>query len=50
MTHKKINLPKKICQGCNKEFQWRKRWRNNWEQVIYCSERCRRKGTAKNVL
>ncbi|WP_232411656.1 MULTISPECIES: DUF2256 domain-containing protein [unclassified Methylophilus] len=21
---------------------WRKAWANNWDQVKYCSERCRR--------
>ncbi len=26
---------------------WRKKWEKDWEQVIYCSERCRRgKGQA----
>ena len=40
---KKRDLPEKKCAVCSLPFKWRKRWRNNWENVIYCSERCRRK-------
>ncbi|MEZ5555337.1 DUF2256 domain-containing protein [Haliea sp.] len=25
---------------CARPFQWRARWRLNWEQVRYCSRRC----------
>ncbi|MEI6742874.1 MAG: DUF2256 domain-containing protein [bacterium] len=32
----------KICATCNKAFEWRKKWERNWDQVRYCSERCRR--------
>lgn len=32
----------KICKVCNKPFSWRKKWERDWENVIYCSERCRR--------
>ena len=39
---KKQDLPKKNCIICNKTFLWRKKWRNTWENVKYCSERCRR--------
>ena len=35
-------LPKKICRTCKLSFKWRKKWRNNWNSVLYCSERCRR--------
>ncbi|MBH0037567.1 DUF2256 domain-containing protein [Pseudoalteromonas sp. SWN166] len=42
MAHKKLNLPKKICPICNKPFAWRKKWLRDWDNVIYCSERCRR--------
>jgi hypothetical protein len=33
--------PTKICPTCQKPFAWRKAWKNNWESVIYCSDRCR---------
>ncbi|MFN4902880.1 MAG: DUF2256 domain-containing protein [Ignavibacteria bacterium] len=34
-------LPVKICLTCNREFTWRKKWEKVWEDVKYCSERCR---------
>ncbi|WP_145299506.1 DUF2256 domain-containing protein [Planctopirus ephydatiae] len=43
MTHKKPNLPTKICPVCNRPFSWRKKWAKVWEQVRYCSDGCRRK-------
>jgi len=47
MAHKKIFLPEKICQTCGRPFVWRKKWAKDWEQVKYCSDRCRReKGKA----
>jgi hypothetical protein len=46
VTHKKTNLPSKICKICNKPFSWRKKWEKVWEEVLYCSERCRRNKTA----
>ena len=42
MAHAKPNLPQKICPVCHKPFTWRKKWRKDWERVVYCSERCRR--------
>ncbi|MBB1348501.1 MULTISPECIES: DUF2256 domain-containing protein [unclassified Pseudoalteromonas] len=42
MAHKKLNLPQKICPLCNKPFTWRKKWQRDWDNVIYCSERCKR--------
>lgn len=39
---KKQDLPSKICAKCQKPFNWRKKWALNWDQVKYCSERCRR--------
>jgi hypothetical protein len=42
MSHPKPNLPSKICLVCNRPFTWRKKWSNVWEEVKYCSEKCRR--------
>ena len=39
---KKENLPTKICLVCKKPFAWRKKWQRIWDEVKYCSERCRR--------
>ncbi|MEM8553840.1 MAG: DUF2256 domain-containing protein [Pseudomonadota bacterium] len=38
---KKQNLPDKPCQQCGRPFTWRKKWANCWEEVKYCSDRCR---------
>ena len=32
----------KICKVCKKTFSWRKKWERDWENVLYCSERCKR--------
>jgi len=32
----------KLCKVCNKPFTIRKKWKNNFDEVLYCSERCRR--------
>ena len=34
-------LPKKKCIVCKRPFTWRKKWESNWENVKYCSKRCR---------
>jgi ATP-dependent Clp protease protease subunit len=33
--------PSKVCPVCGRPFLWRRRWAAVWEQVIYCSDRCR---------
>ncbi|MEM9837750.1 MAG: DUF2256 domain-containing protein [Pseudomonadota bacterium] len=38
----KSNLPEKTCETCGKPFTWRKKWERVWDEVRYCSERCRR--------
>jgi hypothetical protein len=42
MAHKKINLHEKLCKTCGLSFSWRKKWEKNWEEVKYCSDKCRR--------
>jgi hypothetical protein len=44
MAHKKPHLPEKTCPVCDRPFAWRKKWARDWDNVIYCSERCRRTG------
>ncbi|MEN8660884.1 MAG: DUF2256 domain-containing protein [Lentimonas sp.] len=41
-TISKANLPTKWCPICQRPFTWRKRWARCWEDVVYCSARCRR--------
>ncbi|PQM61527.1 MAG: DUF2256 domain-containing protein [Rhodobacteraceae bacterium] len=45
---KKVNLPAKLCQVCARPFFWRKKWRKDWEEVKYCSAKCRKKRQLKN--
>ncbi|MFM8558691.1 MAG: DUF2256 domain-containing protein [bacterium] len=35
-------LPSKPCAACGRPMTCRKRWERCWDQVRYCSERCRR--------
>ncbi|NOS55774.1 MAG: DUF2256 domain-containing protein [Cyclobacteriaceae bacterium] len=39
--HKKQNLPTKTCVVCARPFTWRKKWEKVWDEVKYCSDRCR---------
>ncbi|MGA1599478.1 MAG: DUF2256 domain-containing protein [bacterium] len=41
MPHRKPHLPQKVCLTCQRPFAWRKKWARCWEEVKYCSERCR---------
>jgi len=38
---KKANLPSKVCIHCQRPFTWRKKWAKAWDEVKYCSDRCR---------
>ncbi|WP_345226327.1 DUF2256 domain-containing protein [Hymenobacter koreensis] len=38
----KGQLPSKLCRTCGRPFEYRHKWRNCWDEVMYCSERCRR--------
>lgn len=40
---RKSDLPQKICSVCGLSFSWRKKWAKCWDEVKYCSERCRRR-------
>jgi hypothetical protein len=40
--HTKLNLESKLCPVCQRPFTWRRKWAKDWEQVIYCSNRCRK--------
>jgi hypothetical protein len=44
---KKQNLPNKNCMVCNRPFSWRKKWEKVWDEVKYCSDRCRENKNAK---
>jgi hypothetical protein len=38
---KKSDLPTKVCLVCGRSFTWRKKWAKVWDEVKYCSDRCR---------
>jgi len=38
---KKSDLPSKLCVVCARPFVWRKKWAKVWDEVRYCSDRCR---------
>ncbi len=48
-SRSKSDLPTKICPVCQRPFTWRKKWEDCWDEVKYCSQRCRRRRSmAKN--
>ncbi|MBT3429698.1 MAG: DUF2256 domain-containing protein [Proteobacteria bacterium] len=38
----KHDLPQKICPSCHRPFRWRKKWQRCWDEVRFCSKRCKR--------
>lgn len=38
---KKAHLPEKPCAHCSRPFTWRKKWEKVWDEVRFCSDRCR---------
>lgn len=41
---RKADLPQKTCIACGRPFAWRKKWEKVWDEVRYCSDRCRAEG------
>lgn len=39
---RKADLPQKTCPVCRRPFAWRRKWAAVWDEVVYCSEKCRR--------
>jgi hypothetical protein len=31
-----------VCASCGRTMEWRKGWAKNWDEVKYCSDKCRR--------
>ena len=38
---RKADLPTKTCATCGRPFAWRRKWAKTWDEVRYCSDRCR---------
>ena len=47
---KKSDLPSKDCVCCGRPFNWRKKWEKVWDEVKYCSDRCRQTKQAVKKL
>ncbi|MAD67544.1 DUF2256 domain-containing protein [Gammaproteobacteria bacterium] len=45
---KKGDLPKKHCLNCGLPFTWRKKWARSWEEVRFCSQRCKTEARRKS--
>lgn len=41
MPDMKRPLPQKDCVVCGLPFAWRKKWQKCWDEVKYCSDKCR---------
>lgn len=35
-----MTTAEKICKNCGRWFEWRKKWKDNWDEVKYCSKSC----------
>jgi hypothetical protein len=35
--------PDKICASCGRTMEWRAAWAKHWDEVRYCSDRCRKR-------
>ena len=46
---KKSDLPEKPCLACGRPFAWRKKWEKDWENVKFCSDKCRSDHKTKKV-
>ncbi|MDB2475449.1 MAG: DUF2256 domain-containing protein [Rhodobacteraceae bacterium] len=44
---KKSDLPTKLCSTCGLPFTWRKKWEKTWDEVRFCSQKCR---SQKNAI
>jgi hypothetical protein len=45
----KATLPSKPCAACGRPFKWRKTWARVWNEVKYCSNRCRAEKMGRGV-
>jgi hypothetical protein len=45
-ARRKSDLPVKTCAACARPMVWRRKWARVWDEVRYCSARCRRAARA----
>nr|WP_294863524.1 DUF2256 domain-containing protein [uncultured Pseudogulbenkiania sp.] len=46
----KSALPAKPCAGCGQPMSWRRKWARCWDEVKFCSERCRKRRQAHDRI
>ncbi|WP_417411968.1 DUF2256 domain-containing protein [Hoeflea sp.] len=46
---RKSDLPQKLCAFCSRPFTWRRKWARVWDEVKYCSDRCRSEARRQTV-
>lgn len=39
---RQAKLPVKDCASCGRPIVWRKKWERDWEDVKFCSEKCKK--------
>ena len=44
---RKSDLPQKTCQACGPPFPCRSKWEKVWDEVKYCSDRCRKEARTR---
>jgi len=42
-----MDVADKTCASCGRRIEWRKKWAENWDDVKYCSDACRRRKVTK---
>jgi hypothetical protein len=47
---RKGDFPAKTCTVCGREMVWRKAWAKTWDEVKYCSDKCRMARGSKQTL
>lgn len=35
-------MEEKVCTVCGRKIEYRKKWKDNWDEIKYCGEKCRR--------
>ncbi|MFZ4604720.1 MAG: DUF2256 domain-containing protein [Caulobacter sp.] len=48
-ARRKSDLPTKDCAVCRRPFAWRRKWATCWDEVRYCSDRCRRERSSASA-
>lgn len=33
----------RFCASCGRRIEWRRKWADNWDEIRYCSDACRRR-------